>query len=32
LELRYPMIDIPELPAYGDLDIHKVKESTYFFH
>ena len=32
LEIRYPGIEIPELPEYGDLDIHKVKESTYFFH
>jgi len=31
LKSRYPLIDFPPVPATGDLDLHKVKDSRYFF-
>uniref|UniRef100_A0A7S0CI71 DNA-directed RNA polymerase n=1 Tax=Proboscia inermis TaxID=420281 RepID=A0A7S0CI71_9STRA len=30
-KLRYPDIELPDLPERGDLDIKDVKDSTYFF-
>ena len=30
-ELRYPEIEFPELPEYGDLDLNEVKSASYFF-
>lgn len=29
---RYPHVEFPEVPVRGNLDLQKVKESTYFFH
>jgi DNA-directed RNA polymerase len=31
LRLRFPGLDIPELPGYGDLDLEEVRDSPYFF-
>jgi DNA-directed RNA polymerase len=31
LRLRFPGLDIPELPGYGELDLELVRDSPYFF-
>ena len=30
-ELRYPELDLPDIPELGNLDLDKVKSATYFF-
>lgn len=30
-ELRYPEIEFPPIPDYGDLDLNEVRGATYFF-
>lgn len=30
--MRFPGIEIPDIPQRGDLNIELVKESRYFFH
>ena len=31
LRIRFPNIDIPEIPERGSLDMHEVRNSQYFF-
>ena len=31
LRIRFPNIDIPEIPERGTLNMHEVKNSQYFF-
>ena len=31
LRIRFPNIDVPEIPERGTLDMHEVRNSQYFF-